>query len=57
MGELHDAKLLETLEAKEEEVVPDEMTAKMYKETFELYQALSKPIKKMHEIREIYRLK
>lgn len=55
VGESYDAELLETLEAKEEEVVPDEMTSEIYKEIFELYQALSKPIKEMHAIREFYR--
>lgn len=57
VGEPHDAALLETLEARQEEVIPDKETAKSYQETLALYQALAKPLKEIHTIREAHRKK
>lgn len=57
VGELHNKALLETLKTGEEDILPDEAVAKEYKKSFELYQALSIPLKEMHQIKESFRMK
>lgn len=57
VGELNDEGLLDKVEAKEEDVLPDKENAKVYRESFKLYQALSKPVKEMHQIKEAFRNK
>ena len=55
VGELDNTELLETLEAVEGKVFPDEKTARVYSESFALYQALSGPLRDMHQIRNSFR--